>query len=679
MEKKRNSVLLVDDEAVNIRALIEILSEDYVVYVEKSGKKSIEAAKRLVPDLILLDVMMPEMDGFEVIEALKADNEVNNIPVIFITGLVSPDEEAKGFFLGAVDYIKKPFSEHVVKTRVNHQIKIINQQRRIQALREVELIENQRKEQERINKRIKYVIDSAPISIEVYDENANLIEINEGTLKMYGMSDKNEFIKLYNESPGYFSPTFQSNGLRSDSLLEDLFVETRKWKLLRYDWIHRSLEGEEFPTEVTLSYVKTEDTAMYISYVHDLREIVRLENERVEALEEASKAKSRFLAKMSHEIRTPITAVLGISEILLREQKVPDTLEEAFTKIYDSSKTLLKIVNDILDFSKIEEGKMPLINTEYEVITLIRAISAIKLAGLENEQVTFTMRVDEKLPKKLIGDVLRVNQVITNLLSNAFKYTEAGTVRVSLGCEITDDEHMKLIVKIEDTGRGMTPQQLEAVKGDEYIRHYESETPHVSGTGLGIPIVYMLAQMMGAKIEYNSELGRGTFVTASIPQKIVGTEVLGSELARKLENFEFDVLSKTNELEFVPEQMPHGKVLVVDDIDTNLYVARAMLESFGLTVDLCECGAKAVEKIKAGAVYDIIFMDQMMPEMDGIEATKKLREMGYSKPIVALTANAVKGQSDLFLSSGLTGFMTKPISIEVLSTYLIKFVKNKEE
>jgi CheY-like chemotaxis protein len=223
----------------------------------------------------------------------------------------------------------------------------------------------------------------------------------------------------------------------------------------------------------------------------------------------------------------------------------------------------------------------------------------------------------------------------------------------------------------------MTPSQVEAIK-DDYVRFHEEEIAYASGTGLGIPIVYSLAQMMNADIEYESEVGKGTTVAVRIPQRISDNGVLGAELARSLENFEVSIMSGNIELEFVPEQMPYGKVLVVDDVDPNLYVAEAMLDTFGIKVELCDSGVEAIEKVKDGNIYDIIFMDQMMPEMDGIEVTTKLREMGYTQPIVALTANAVKGEYNSFLESGLSGFMTKPIDIKVLNSYLVKFVKNKE-
>jgi CheY-like chemotaxis protein len=368
---------------------------------------------------------------------------------------------------------------------------------------------------------------------------------------------------------------------------------------------------------------------------------------------------------------------MGISEIELRNHDMPTRTEEAFTKIYDSSKTLLHIVNDILDFSKIESGKLPLLLNEYETEALINDVSQLHLIYKEQKSVRFILNVDASIPVKLKGDVLRIRQIVANLLTNAFKYTEEGTVTMSLFCEAAGEGLVALAIHIEDTGIGLTPQQISETKSD-YMRFHENEKPFVGGTGLGLPIVYNLAQMMDAQFNITSEVGKGTKAIVRIPQEVCGSEVLGQDLASKLQKFESKSSSIKKDLGFTPEQMPYGKVLVVDDVETNLYVAEAMLESFGLTIDLAESGQAAIDKIKEGNQYDIILMDYMMPSMDGIEVAKILRDMGYSAPIVALTANAIKGQAEMFMEKGFSGFMTKPIDIKILSSYLVRFVKNNQ-
>jgi CheY-like chemotaxis protein len=242
-----------------------------------------------------------------------------------------------------------------------------------------------------------------------------------------------------------------------------------------------------------------------------------------------------------------------------------------------------------------------------------------------------------------------------------------------------DNEHIMLFIAVNDTGMGMTADQLEEIENtnSEYLRLHEHEKPYVSGTGLGLPIVYSMAKMMNADIDIKSTPNKGTRWLIRIPQVVVGSDILGEELANRLQNFETGTWRIAKGLEFVPEPMPYGKVLVVDDVETNLYVMEAMLEIFELTVELCESGEEAIEKIKHGNVYDVIFLDHMMPSMDGIEVTKILRDMGYDHPIVACTANALKGQAEMFMENGFSGFMSKPIEINRLNSHLVRYIKEK--
>jgi len=398
-------------------------------------------------------------------------------------------------------------------------------------------------------------------------------------------------------------------------------------------------------------------------------------NKSLEGVEEANRAKSSFLARMSHEIRTPLSAVLGISEIELRNSYMPPHTEKAFTKIYHSAKTLLHLVNDILDFSKVESGKMSLLVKEYEVESLISDVAQLHLIYTEQKDIDFKLHIDANIPLKLKGDILRLRQIITNLLTNAFKYTETGTVSMSLSCEAESEGRVILVINVEDTGIGMSAKQIKALKSD-YVRFHESVKPYIGGTGLGIPIVYSLAYLMNGQFEITSEVGKGTKTVVSIPQEVSGQAILGQDLADRMQNFDSEALTPIKDIEFMQEPLRHGKVLVVDDVDTNLYVAEAMLESFGLDVDLAESGQEAIDKITDGTVYDIIFLDHMMPGMDGIEVIKNLHNIGYNRPIIALTANAIKGQEEIFMENGFAGFMTKPIDIEILNSYLMRFVKN---
>ena len=388
----------------------------------------------------------------------------------------------------------------------------------------------------------------------------------------------------------------------------------------------------------------------------------------LEAAEESSKSKSRFLARMSHEIRTPITAVLGISENELRRQN-PSPDRESFAKIHNSASMLLGIVNDILDLSKIEAGKMELLCDEYDTANMIRDIVQTHLARSGSRDVAFRLTVSDDLPRLLRGDTLRIKQIMNNLLSNAFKYTKSGAVDLSITWGLTG-----LLISVRDTGLGMTQGQLDVLRND-YTRFHARELRHIDGAGLGMPIVYHLAYMMGGKVVVESEVGKGTYAAVLIPQKAAGAEALGDKAARSLERFESGDWSAAQQFYFEPEPMPYGKILVVDDMKTNLFVVEGMLEAYELSVDLCGSALEAVEKITQGRVYDIIFMDHMMPVMDGIEATKIIRDMGYAHPIIAFSANTLKGHEEMFMSNGFSGFMSKPIDRNRLHSLLERFVK----
>jgi len=402
------------------------------------------------------------------------------------------------------------------------------------------------------------------------------------------------------------------------------------------------------------------------------------QSEKLKITEENNQAKSKFLATMSHEIRTPITSVLGISEIHLQNPNLTLEIEEAFSKIYSSGTILLNIVNDILDLSKIEAGKMEIINDKYEVASLIGDTAVLTLVYLGSKRLEFLIDADENMPSYLIGDELRIKQILNNLLSNAVKYTEEGSVSLSVYSESTDNSNaMNLIISITDTGRGMTPEQMNTLF-DEYTRFHEKDLRYTSGTGLGMAIAHNLLTMMDASIEVKSEVGKGTCVIVKIPQGIANIEPLGAETVNNLKNFNTETHAAANRLSFDPVPMPYGRVLVVDDIETNLYVAKGLLSRlYQIQVDTVSSGKEAIKKIEGGEVYHIVFMDQMMPEMDGSEAVAIMRQMGYDQPIVALTANALVGQAEKLMSLGFDGFLSKPIQTVHLNTIVNKYVKDR--
>ncbi|MCL2222439.1 MAG: ATP-binding protein [Oscillospiraceae bacterium] len=519
------------------------------------------------------------------------------------------------------------------------------------------------------------IIDSAPFVIGLFGDDTNLFFANAQTKKFFNVDDPREIVdNLYD-----FSPEFQPCGTPSPEKAVMYAEKAYKEGYVRFEWMHQLKNGEQLPAECIYTRVQRKGKNMILCYTLDLREIKKamMERQRSEAAEESNRAKSRFLARMSHEIRTPITAVLGISEIQLRSSALPEHMEEVFVKIYDSARTLLNLVNDILDLSRIESGKMPLVEQEYGVETLVNDAAEMHTVYLEHKDISFTMNADERLPALLIGDSLRIRQVINNLLNNALKYTEHGTVSLSLGFREEQSGYITLAITVEDTGYGMTEEQLDAIRTNEYTRFHEKKYRFTDGTGLGIPIVHSLVEMMGGQIDYESMVGKGTSVYVRIPQKTCGADVLGKEVAARINSLESGNRYAMEKFKFSPEPMPYGKVLVVDDVEANLFVAQGLLAFYELSVDSCNSGREAIEKIARGNVYDIVFMDYLMPELTGTEAMQMLRKSGYNRPIVALTANALVGQPEEFIAKGFDDFVSKPIQTPQLNDVLIKFIRNR--
>jgi signal transduction histidine kinase/DNA-binding response OmpR family regulator len=518
------------------------------------------------------------------------------------------------------------------------------------------------------------MLDATPLAVEIWDTNFNVIECNKTTAEMYGYSCKKEFID-----------NFAHHKLRYNETLDDFMRNIKK----AFDDGSNSFEyedidpdGNPMQTEVDAVCMVLDNEPVVISYTKNVTELRKAidEVQRMNVVEESNRAKSRFLARMSHEIRTPISAVLGISEIELQDSDLSVRMKESLTKINNAASRLLNIVNDLLDLSKLEAGKMDVFAEEYEVVAMISEVTQMHPELYSSDKIKFKLSVDSNTPALLIGDMLKIKQVLTNLLSNAFKYTTSGYVEMKVRCveHDKDDELVYLEITITDTGHGMTKEQVEILKNNEYVRFHESGNREVGGTGLGMPVVFSLLSLMEANIDIKSEVGIGTKLSLSIPQRLADvTEVIGRETAVRLEKFDESELLETKKFSFMPEPMPYGRVLVVDDVEANLYVAKGLLAFYDLNVTTCAGGHDAIELIKQGNVYDIVFMDHMMSDLSGIETMLIMRELGYSNPIIALTANAMIGQAQEFIKQGFDGFVSKPIQTKILNAVLLNNIRDK--
>jgi len=511
------------------------------------------------------------------------------------------------------------------------------------------------------------ILDEIPLPISVTDENMKWTFVNRAVENFLGMKRKDLI--------GWECSTWGSEICNTHRCGVACLKRGEKQTLFNYN-------GLSLMKNVEMLRDLNGETAGYIEVVQDITEIEALAKRQAET-EAASNAKSAFLATVSHEIRTPMNTILGIAEIQLQNEKHPPEVDEAFNLICDSGDLLLNIINDILDVSKIEAGKLDIIPVRYDIPSLINDNAQLNYLRYESKPIKFKIILDPDTPLEFYGDEFRIKQVLNNLLSNAFKYTDTGEVELSVSAApiVTNNESeaekfdTALIIKVKDTGIGMTQEQVN-VLFDEFTRFTEKRA--AVGTGLGMSITKRLLDMMNGTVKVESEPDKGSTFTITLPQKRIGEDMCGDELVEKFKNFNFKSRARLKKAQIIREYMPYGSVLIVDDVSLNLQVAKGMMLPYSLKIETVMSGIEAIEMIKAGRKYDIIFMDHMMPVMNGIEATKIIRGLGYNEPVVALTANALAGQEEMFLRNNFDGFISKPIDSRELNVILNDFIRNRK-
>jgi len=399
-----------------------------------------------------------------------------------------------------------------------------------------------------------------------------------------------------------------------------------------------------------------------------------------EEAKSASEAKTRFIANMSHEMRTPMNVIVGLTNLMLEEDE-PVNVIDNLKKINMAGTTLMGLISDVLDLSKIESGKFDLTPVQYDVASLLNDIITLNMLRLEERPITFHLDINEKLPAALYGDDLRVKQIVNNILSNAFKYTRRGSVTLGMSCTRTEQDDVWTSFYVTDTGIGIRREDMAKLFSD-YNQLDAKANRNVGGTGLGLSITKKLVELMDGKISVESEYGSGTTFRVRIRQRFVNDKTIGAETVQNLCGFHYADNKKKAYEKFVRPDLSYANVLVVDDMQSNLDVAASMLRKYKINVDCVLNGHEAVEKIRLeDPVYDAIFMDHMMPEMDGVETVEKIRSLGtrYAQniPIIALTANALAGNEQMFLDHGFQAFLPKPINIMSLDLAVRRWVRDK--
>lgn len=392
----------------------------------------------------------------------------------------------------------------------------------------------------------------------------------------------------------------------------------------------------------------------------DVKMVKELEVAKNEA-EKANHAKSEFLSSMSHELRTPLNAIVCFSELLESKEGLDSESKDFAKDIVSASHNLLDLVNGVLDISKIEAGKMELINKEYNSQELFNSLSTMVIPRIGDKPIDFKTVIASDIPPVLKGDTGKLKQIILNLLTNAVKYTDKGFIKYRIEC-INDfkNNQTKLIITVTDTGRGIKKEDIDRLF-KKFERLEEDRNTSIEGTGLGLAITEGLAELMGGKITVISDYGKGSTFKFVVIQEIVNVEV--KEEKSNITSSDYNTFEGKN-------------ALIVDDSKLNLKVAENVLKNFLVTTESVTSGLECLSCVNSKK-YDIIFMDIMMPNMNGVEVLRKLRENGVNTPVIALTADAIEGQEEKYMSEGFDGYISKPINKEKLNYVLNKYLGGK--
>ncbi len=391
----------------------------------------------------------------------------------------------------------------------------------------------------------------------------------------------------------------------------------------------------------------------------DLKMIEQLNIAR-DSAEKANAAKTDFLSNMSHEIRTPLNAIVGFSNLLLDDKNIPDSSKDSIKDIVLASENLLEIVNGILDISKIEANKLEIVNNEYDFNKFANELIVLSKGRLGEKPIDFKVNFDSSIPPVLYGDVQRLKQICVNILTNAIKYTKKGWIEFKIS-SVQKDDVCRLIISVEDTGIGIKNENIDKLF-NKFERIDLEENVTIEGTGLGLAITKKLVDLMNGKIVVQSVFGKGSKFTVCVDQKIVSNPTIKLEETRNLTPV-INIINKT--------------VLLVDDNKINLKVAEKLLDNYGIKTESVDSGFACIEKIQSGNKYDLILLDDMMPKMSGVETLKKLKEInGFNIKVVALTANALTGMKEKYLSEGFDDYLAKPINKDELNKVINKYLNN---
>ena len=497
----------------------------------------------------------------------------------------------------------------------------------------------------------QYIYESANTAILIFDEYFRLVLANPYGQELLGIK-KIENQKLMQ----LFQGTEAESGRIKDGILRD------NKGVAELVSVHGAISCS---LNFSLARDFHDDPYCIVCFVYDLTK----EKNMLEEVVRANEAKSQFLANMSHEIRTPINGILGMDSVLLKECH-DENLREYAKNIQSAGQSLLSIINDILDISKIESGKMEILTIRYQLFSVLNDCYNLTKIKLQNKPVSFIMQINEKLPSWLYGDEVRIRQIINNFLSNAVKYTKEGNITFELDFEEKTDEQILLVITVRDTGIGIKEEDLGKLF-ESFTRIEEKRNRNIEGTGLGLNLTKNLVNLMGGEVFAERTYGKGSCFTAKIPQKIADAKPMG-DFGKRYQ--QYLSTSDDDKLSFLA---PDAKILVVDDVTMNLKVVEGLLKATKIQIDTAVSGSECLECVKT-TPYQMIFLDHMMPEMDGLETLEHMKNLADNPnaqtPVIMLTANAIVGAKEEYIEAGFTDYLTKPIRETELLEMILKYL-----
>lgn len=670
-------ILLVDDRRDGLIAMEAVLGDipNLNLVLAQSGFEALNQLDKYEFAVILLDVQMPEMDGFETARRIRNNFKAHlTTPIIFVTAINTDDQYIfRGYEVGAVDYIFKPFEPYVLRSKVKIFIDVFlkNQQLRQQAIliRESERREKYFKltelEVESL-RQYRKLADSIPHIVWKARVEGTVDYFNQGWYKYTGLTESESIGSAWQ---GAIHPEdlsrFLLNWMRSMGSQKPFEIEAR---IRRHDgqwhwhWV------------IAVPDLKGSEVLSWVGTCTDIQDRKLSEEQLLIAQQEAvsaNMAKTYFLANMSHEIRTPMSAILGFTELLLNPKQSEFERQHSISTIHRNGKQLLNVIDEILDISKIEAGRLEVELIEFNLIELLYDIKSLLAIKTEEKKLQLKFILDSYIPEKAVSDPTRIRQILTNILSNAIKFTEKGSVQVRV-CWVGDQmaENGSLEILVEDTGVGIKNDQIERLF-QPFAQVDSSTTRLFGGTGLGLALSQKLAQALGGNVTLEStQAGVGSVFKIEISAKPVpycpwvnGFKAIDSSR----EDLVFE------NIEINSNSLRDFKILLVEDAPDNQMVIGMFLNSAGAIVDFADNGYEGITKA-AENNYDIILMDIQMPKMDGYEATRILRKKGVEIPIVALTAHALVEERARCLNAGCSEHFTKPVDSEKLIGLVARLV-----